>query len=190
VAAPGIEALGKALGTFVESVGTAVSTVFKGLSESLVNITTNVDPMKLLALVPGIAGIGIALLPFGIGGALAGIVGAGGGFDAVVGGIQKFEDLDPVRLTAVAGAMKQINENMPSVTDLLKFDALHAVESVFGGDKGSSSSSTTAAAPTSKDDPMSKLVSLTEQTITNQKEMLRYLRDNASSSDKIHKALA
>lgn len=184
-AAPGLEALGNAFGRIIEGVGTAISTIFKGMAESMVTLSA-VNPMTLLKLAPGIAALGVAMLPFGAGGALAGLLLSGGGFDTVVAGIENFQKLDPVQLNAVAGAMKRLNDNMPSATDLLKYTALKGVESIFGGGKGATTTTGGTTAPAAmNEDSISKLVMLTEENLRTQREMLRYMRDHKDISQKI-----
>ena len=179
--------LGKALeyaAPGIKAISEGVSVVLKQVAESLTMMSNEANPMGLLAIAPGLLAVGAALIPFGIGGALAGLAASGGGLDNVVGGIQKFESLDPNKLSAVATAMGKINQNLPSVVDLAKYAAVAGIQKALGSSTGSST--TTPA----KDDPMAKLVSLHEETLKNQKEMLRYIRDNASTSDKIHRVLA
>jgi len=167
-----------------ESIGKAVTTIIGGVADALIKIADDVNPLKLLAIAPGIAAIGFALLPFGLGGALSGIVGGTGGFGAVVEGIQQFESLNPDKLMAVAGAMKKLTESMPSAADLLKIGAIKAAESLFGGDNkpkaGSTSGTATGGGTESAD--MSKLMM---EMIALQKQTNAYLKDNVDYSKKI-----
>ena len=169
-AAPAIEAMGK-----------AASAILVGIADSLIKMATEVNPLKLLAIAPGIAAIGIAMLPFGIGGALAGIVGGTGGFDAVVAGIQKFEQLDPNRLMAVAGAMKKINESLPTAADLAKMAAVGALDNLFGSGNKTGSSTGGAETNTAK---------LMQDMIKEQKQTNDYLRASVDLNKKIHNAVA
>ena len=158
-----------------ESIGKAVTLIVGGVADALIKMATEVNPLKLLAIAPGIAAIGIAMLPFGVGGALAGIVGGTGGFDAVVAGIQKFEQLSPEKLTAVAGAMKKINESLPTAADLAKMAVVSGLDHLLGG---GSTSKTGGAGETDTAKLMTEIV-------TQQKQMVAYLKENVDYSKKL-----
>ena len=177
--------LGKALeyaAPAIEAMGKAASAILVGIADSLIKMATEVNPLKLLAIAPGIAAIGIAMLPFGVGGALAGIVGGTGGFDAVVAGIQKFEQLDPNRLMAVAGAMKKINESLPTAADLAKMAAVGVMDNLFGGGSKTGGGSTSGG-----DTNTAKLM---QDMLKEQKQTNDYLRASVDLNKKIHNAVA
>lgn len=82
-------------------------------------LQNTVDGTKLSDVGKAMTEVGKAFLPFAAGGALFNAFGGEGGFTSLVNGIQQFEKLDPNKLIAVAQAMGQIKENMPSVTDTI-----------------------------------------------------------------------
>ena len=203
IAAPALEPFGKmmksafegigtvllSVGSVIKDIGTSVSTVITGIATSMAMMSKDVDPLRLLQLVPGIAGIGAALIPFGIGGALAGLLGGKtGGFDAVANGLKKFEELSPEKLNAVAASMKNINANMPSVTDLAKLAVSGVFDKLSG--KTTDTSTTTATAPQSTDllSAVNNLVKVNTEQLAQQKEMIMYMRDHGDTSRKILRA--
>jgi len=176
--------LGKALeyaAPAIEAMGKAASAVLGTLADSLIKMATEVNPLQLLAIAPGIAAVGIAMLPFGVGGALAGLVSGAGGFDAVVAGVQKFEQLDPNRLMAVAGAMKKINESLPTAADLAKMAAVGVLDHMFGSGNKTGSSTSGGETNTAK---------LMQDMLKEQKQTNDYLRASVDLNKKIHNAVA
>jgi len=196
LAAPAFEAAGKAISYVFEGIGSALgkaapvvdalgrsmSLVINSLADSLIKLSTDVSPTGLLSIIPGVAGLGLALLPFGAGGALAGIVAGTGGFDAIVNGIERFESLDPNKLNAVAGAMKKINESLPSAAELAKMATVGAVEHLFGGDKTTTTGGTGGTTNTTESADMSKLMM---DLIAQQKQTNAYLKENVDYSKRI-----
>jgi len=176
--------LGKALeyaAPAIEAMGKAASAVLGTLADSLIKMATEVNPLQLLAIAPGIAAVGIAMLPFGVGGALAGLVSGAGGFDAVVAGVQKFEQLDPNRLMAVAGAMKKINESLPTAADLAKMAAVGVLDHMFGSGNKTGGSTSGGETNTAK---------LMQDMLKEQKQTNDYLRASVDLNKKIHNAVA
>ena len=121
------------------------------------------------------------MLPFGVGGALAGLVSGAGGFDAVVAGVQKFEQLDPNRLMAVAGAMKKINESLPTAADLAKMAAVGVLDHMFGSGNKTGGSTSGGETNTAK---------LMQDMLKEQKQTNDYLRASVDLNKKIHNAVA
>lgn len=71
---PIIEGIGKAIASVYQAIGGAISGVINSVTGSLMMIST-IDPIKLMALVPSIIGVGGAMAAFGAGSMIAGVGG-------------------------------------------------------------------------------------------------------------------
>jgi len=126
LAAPGIEAFGKAIKSTFEGIGTIITAAAGGIA-TIFGSLQNVDVMKLLAIGPALIGIGVGLASLGAGG----IIGAIGAF---LGGdpIEKLQGLaasgdgltkTATALQAIAGALVGVSVALAAI-DVSKLEAL------------------------------------------------------------------
>jgi len=126
LAAPGIEAFGKAIKSAFEGIGTIITSAANGIA-TIFGSLQNVDVMKLLAIGPALIGIGVGLASLGAGG----VIGAIGAF---LGGdpIEKLQALaasgdgltqTATALQAIAGALIGVSAALASI-DVSKLEAL------------------------------------------------------------------
>jgi hypothetical protein len=131
--APGVAAMGAALivmGGALWVIGKAIEAVGNGfvvLTPQLKVLSEDINADKLKKASDGLYEFGKALIPFGIGGALIGLLTSESTFKNLVEGLKRFEDLDPLKLTEVAKAMGQIKDNLPSVVEVGKLAALDVI---------------------------------------------------------------
>jgi hypothetical protein len=141
LAAPGIEAFGKAIKSAFEGIGTIITAAANGIA-TIFGSLQNVDVIKLLAIGPALIGIGLGLASLGAGGVISAI-------GAFLGGdpIEKLQDLaasgdgltqTATALQAIAGALIGISVALASI-DISKLEALdefasnRSTESIVGG---------------------------------------------------------
>jgi hypothetical protein len=126
LAAPGIEAFGKAIKSTFEGIGAIITSAANGIA-TIFGSLQNVDVMKLLAIGPALIGIGVGLASLGAGG----VIGAIGAF---LGGdpIEKLQALaasgdgltqTATALQAIAGALIGVSAALASI-DVSKLEAL------------------------------------------------------------------
>jgi hypothetical protein len=106
------------ISALISQVGTSISTTISSISKSLLELSS-IEPGKLLMLAPGIAAVGLSLMPFGVGGALASLLMDKGGFKNITDGLKQFESLDAAKLVKVADAMKKVNDSMPNASQMV-----------------------------------------------------------------------
>lgn len=158
IAGPAMEPFGNMLktvfegiGSVIESIGNAASTVISGIADSLTELSTGADPMKLFLLAPAIGAIGFSLMPFAVGGALAGLVAGVGGFKSITDGLRDFESLDPAKLTSIAEAMTKVTAALPNPLQLAAMAASGIIGKITGATSTLSSSTTAAEVTTGTD---------------------------------------
>ena len=126
LAAPGIEAFGKAIKSTFEGIGAIITAAAGGIATIFTSLQ-NVDVMKLLAIGPALIGIGVGLASLGAGG----VIGAIGAF---LGGdpIEKLQGLaasgdglikTATALQAIAGALVGVAVALAAI-DVSKLEAL------------------------------------------------------------------
>jgi hypothetical protein len=145
LAAPGIEAFGKAIKSTFEGIGTIITAAANGIA-TMFGSLQNVDVMKLLAIGPALIGIGIGLASLGAGGVL-------GAIGAFLGGdpIEKLQALaasgdgltqTATALQAIAGALIGVSAALASI-DISKLEALDE----FSSNQASNAIKNAIAAP-------------------------------------------
>ena len=126
LAAPGIEAFGKAIKSTFEGIGAIITSAATGIA-TIFGSLQNVDVMKLLAIGPALIGIGVGLAALG-GGGILGAIGAFLSGDP----IEKLQDLaasgdgltkTATALQAIAGALIGVSAALASI-DVSKLEAL------------------------------------------------------------------
>jgi hypothetical protein len=131
LAAPGIEAFGKAIKSTFKGIGTIITSAATGIS-TIFNSLQNIDVMKLLAIGPALIGIGAGLASLGAGGVISAI-------GAFLGGdpIEKLQDLaasgdglakTATALQSIAGALIGVSVALASI-DISKLEALNEFSS-------------------------------------------------------------
>jgi hypothetical protein len=131
LAAPGIEAFGKAIKSTFEGIGAIITAAAGGIATIFTSLQ-NVDVMKLLAIGPALIGIGVGLASLGAGG----VIGAIGAF---LGGdpIEKLQGLaasgdgltkTATALQAIAGALVGVSVALAAI-DVSKLEALNEFSS-------------------------------------------------------------
>jgi hypothetical protein len=187
IASPGFENFGKMVkaifegfGGIITSVGTAISTVFNGLSTSMLKLA-NIDPLSLLGIAGAIGAMGGALGLFGITGGLAAI-----SIGTLADGLMKMSTVDTNKLLKVAEAMDKVNASTPSVGQTLKAGFSGLVSKVVGG--GESASVPTSTPSSSSGDlnnlasELKKLNSVSADLLKNMKEAVEYARRNVDAT--------
>jgi hypothetical protein len=127
LAAPGIEAFGKAIKSAFEGIGTIITAAAGGIATIFTSLQS-VDVAKLLAIGPALIGIGVGLASLGAGG----VIGAIGAF---LGGdpIEKLQGLaasgdglikTATALQAIAGALVGVSVALAAI-DVSKLEALN-----------------------------------------------------------------
>jgi hypothetical protein len=141
LAAPGIEAFGKAIKSAFEGIATIITAAANGISTIFTSLQ-NVDVVKLLAIGPALFGIGAGLAVLGGGGAMNAILGFFSGDP-----IEKLERLSATGdgLIKVSTALQAIATSLSGLSSILstidvsKLEALdefasnRATESAIGG---------------------------------------------------------
>jgi hypothetical protein len=126
LAAPGIEAFGKAIKSTFEGIATIITAAATGIA-TIFGSLQNVDVMKLLAIGPALIGIGVGLASLGAGGVISAI-------GAFLGGdpIEKLKGLaasgdglakTAIALQAIAGALTGVSTALATI-DTSKLEAL------------------------------------------------------------------
>jgi hypothetical protein len=126
LAAPGIEAFGKAIKSAFEGIGTIITAAANGIA-TIFGSLQDVDAMKLLAIGPALIGIGVGLAALGGGGVLSAI-------GAFLGGdpIEKLQGLaaagdgltkTATALQSIAGALLGVSVALAAI-DTSKLEAL------------------------------------------------------------------
>ena len=186
-----VESFGKAIGTVVSIIGDTVVKTVSGLAKSLGELA-DIDPIRLLAIVPGMTGIGLALIPFSAGGALAGLLTSSAGFKNITDGLKDFESLNPDKLIRVAEAMKKVTDNLPSAADIAKMAIVGLMdtgnksktnEEAIGSDKTSTVSLKAELAKMIE--LLTKQNALAEEALGHHRELVSVTNDHKRTSEKL-----
>jgi hypothetical protein len=138
---------GNAAVAIFKQVGETVTSVINSLTGSIIKLSNDTNPVRLLEVAGAITALGAAFIPFGIGGALAGLFTAGGGFSQIIKDLTAFGNLDPVKLAQVAEASKKLTDSLPSAAQMAAMAASGYVSKLTGGTPSGAGSNTPAATP-------------------------------------------
>ena len=116
-----------------KQIGESVVTVVDSLTTSIIKLSTDTNPVKLLGVAGALTALGAAFIPFGIGGALAGLFTSGGGFSQVINDLTAFGNLDPDKLSKVAEASKKLTDSLPSAAQMAAMAVTGYLSKLTGG---------------------------------------------------------